>query len=69
MRNLLMYSFINIHRADFQQLLVETAKDYGATVYLNSGVSFINESGTSPSVVTHDGRIFQADLIIAADGE
>lgn len=58
----------NIHRAAFQKVLVDVATRAGVEIIVNARVLTIDESGIYPVAITKDGRKFEADLIIAADG-
>jgi 2-polyprenyl-6-methoxyphenol hydroxylase-like FAD-dependent oxidoreductase len=62
-------SHVDIHRAAFQKLLVEAASEAGAEILVNTRIIDLDESGPSPVVIARDGRRFEADLIIGADGE
>lgn len=59
---------MNIHRATFQGLLKAAAEENGAVIHVDSRVVALDETGPSPAVITKDGRRFQGDLIIGADG-
>ena len=63
-----------IHRGDYQDVLLKSAKDAGAKLILNADVtasapaaSDIGREGQEV-VVLKDGREFAADLVIGADG-
>ncbi|KAF4335208.1 salicylate hydroxylase [Fusarium beomiforme] len=58
--------YLVIHRADFHSALCRRAKELGVKVITDSRVTAYDE--TVPSASTSDGRKYQADLIIAADG-
>lgn len=60
---------MNIHRAQLQKVLVETATEAGVEIIVDARVVKIDESGESPVVITKDGRKFNADLIVGADGK
>jgi hypothetical protein len=55
-----------IHRADYQVLLYEAAKQSGATIVLGAVVDHVDER--APAVTLQDGRRIEADLIVGADG-
>ena len=62
--------YYQIHRADLHAMLLARAKELGANVHTHSVVEKY-ECGTKErrdSVTTTDGRRFEADLIVAADG-
>jgi salicylate hydroxylase len=65
---LMRSSHFNIHRAPFQRVLAEAAAEAGVKILVNARVVSIDDSGKSPIAITKDGRIFEADLIIGADG-
>ncbi|EER28730.1 hypothetical protein D8B26_000995 [Coccidioides posadasii str. Silveira] len=55
-----------IHRADYQRILFEAAKESGAKIMLGTPVEYVDER--CPAAVMADGRKLAADLIIGADG-
>ncbi|WEW58589.1 2-polyprenyl-6-methoxyphenol hydroxylase [Emydomyces testavorans] len=55
-----------VHRADYQQILVDAVKESGAKIMLGAQVEYVDEQ--TPAAVLADGRRFTADLIIGADG-
>ncbi|KAL1966637.1 hypothetical protein VTN77DRAFT_4048 [Rasamsonia byssochlamydoides] len=55
-----------IHRADYQALLYEAAKQAGATVILGTMVDRVD--ARAPAVILQDGRRIEADVIVGADG-
>jgi salicylate hydroxylase len=59
---------INIHRANFQKLLLDEATEAGTVVHTDARVVKIDDSGDYPIAYTKDGREWKADLIIGADG-
>ncbi|CZR68717.1 uncharacterized protein PAC_18616 [Phialocephala subalpina] len=60
------YPFYTIHRADYQQVLWETAKEKGVTLHLGCRVVSVEDETTT--VVLRSGERIEADLIIGADG-
>jgi salicylate hydroxylase len=66
-RRLIRDGHMNIHRAPLQKVLVEAATEAGVEILVNAKVVKIDKSA-SPSAITKDGRRFNADLIIGADG-
>lgn len=66
--------YLHLHRADLHQLLMEGATRIDAagepvTVEVNSQVTHVDRSEAArPIVHTDDGRTFQADVVIGADG-
>jgi len=62
--------YYQIHRADLHAMLLARAKELGAQIHTRSVVE-VYECGTKEhrdAVTTADGRRFEADLIVAADG-
>ena len=57
-----------IHRADYQRVLYDAAKEAGATILLGSPIESVEESESGPSIVLKDGRQFKGDLVVGADG-
>jgi len=53
-----------IDRANFDQMLVAEARRAGAQVYLGSAVGSVGRKG----VVLRDGRVFDSETIVGADG-
>ncbi|TVY83572.1 FAD-dependent monooxygenase OpS4 [Lachnellula suecica] len=62
------YPAMNIHRANLQKVLLDEATKAGAVVHTNARVEKIDDSGDSPIAYTVDGRRWEADLIVGADG-
>lgn len=58
-----------IHRADYQNLLLEKATDAGARLVRSAEVISVESGETDDMVVLKDGRRFYADMIIGADGK
>jgi salicylate hydroxylase len=61
------YPYWLIHRADYQRLLYDAAIEAGAKIMLATPINFVDPE--APAVVLKDGRRFEADLIVGADGE
>jgi len=57
----------HIHRADLHSGLLKAAMDAGCKLHLDSRVLQID--AWKSSVVTKNGGSYQADLIVASDGE
>ena len=57
-------SYVYIHRADLHAVLVDAAKASGATLRTGAAVESVDAQG----VATHDGRVFDGDVIVGADG-
>lgn len=55
-----------IHRADFHAILHKKALEVGVNFLVNCFVTTIDAE--APSVTTKAGRVFEADIIIGADG-
>ena len=60
------YPYWLIHRADYQRILFDKAVALGAEVTLSARVSSVDQE--KPSVKTIDGREFEADVVVGADG-
>jgi salicylate hydroxylase len=62
--------FSDCHRVDLQQALVKRARELGVTVVLDARVSGIDfgEKAGSRARVTVDGKTYEADLVVGADG-
>jgi 2-polyprenyl-6-methoxyphenol hydroxylase-like FAD-dependent oxidoreductase len=52
-----------------QELLRSAAEEAGAVIILNSRVATIDETPSSSVAITNDGRRYEADLIVGADGK
>jgi salicylate hydroxylase len=63
-----------IHRGDYQDVLLKSAKEAGAKLILSAEVTAITRAASETSqgeqeiVVLKDGRRFAADLVVGADG-
>ncbi|KAF2650857.1 FAD/NAD(P)-binding domain-containing protein [Lophiostoma macrostomum CBS 122681] len=63
------WPWLVIHRADYQQVLVEEAKRLGVIIRLNAGVMDVqHERDMGAKVVLRDGEVVAADVVIGADG-
>jgi salicylate hydroxylase len=60
------YPYWLIHRAYYQRILFDRAIAVGAEVILSARVSSLDQA--KPSVTTADGREFEADVVVGADG-
>jgi salicylate hydroxylase len=60
------YRYWLIHRADYQRILFDAAKDNGVNILLGSPIERVEESG--PIAVLKSGARLEADIIIGADG-
>lgn len=56
-----------IHRADLHDVLLAKVKALGATLIM--GVSVAKFDAAGPSVQLTDGAVYNADVVVAADGE
>lgn len=56
-----------IHRGDLHKVLLDKAVEVGADIKVNSFVTTVEENG--PCVKLADGTIYEADLIVGADGK
>ncbi|KAG7698820.1 hypothetical protein KL929_004664 [Ogataea haglerorum] len=57
---------LHIHRGDFHKCLVQRARELNITILVNSEIVDIDLDHNI--AITHDGRKYQADVIIGADG-
>lgn len=55
-----------VHRANLQLAMHKLALDLGVEVKVSSGVN--RYDAETPSVGLEDGSVYQADLVVAADG-
>jgi salicylate hydroxylase len=61
--------YYHLHRADLHKVLVEAlARRAPSALELNAGVTEFIESPTDVSVTLSDGRVFQGDCLVGADG-
>lgn len=63
--------FIDVHRGDLQELLYERAKELGVEVVWDERVKdivFDRPEGPAAEVTAESGKIYEADLVIGADG-
>jgi salicylate hydroxylase len=62
-------SYYQMHRVDLHAALVDTVlKRLPGAIELNCRVQGVHEDAQSATVSTQDGRSFQADLVVGADG-
>ena len=67
MEELYSARYIVIHRADLHSVLVQEAGRLGVAIHLDS--HFTRISFSDPSVELSDGKTYDADIILGADGE
>lgn len=60
--------FLDMHRCDLQLALYQRAKELGVEFKFGSRIADMELQLARPVVVTEEGRRFDADLIVAADG-
>ena len=61
--------YYHLHRADLHKVLVEAlVRRAPSALVLNAGVTEFLESATDVSVRLSDGRVFQGDCLVGADG-
>ena len=60
------YPYWLIHRADYQRILFDAAVALGAEVILSARVASVDQE--KPSVTTAEGKEFEADVVVGADG-
>ncbi|KXJ85344.1 hypothetical protein Micbo1qcDRAFT_223413 [Microdochium bolleyi] len=58
--------YLTIHRADFHNALQQRAIELG--VNIQTGAQVVNFDSETPSVTTHEGQTFRADLVVVANG-
>jgi salicylate hydroxylase len=56
-----------VHRADYHEILTQRATELGAKICL--GVKVVDVDFESGCVYASDGRTFDSDVVIGADGE
>ena len=61
--------FLVIHRPELRSILYEEAKLHGAEIFLGTKVDFSSTQFDSRLLRSTDGRTFEVDLIVAADGQ
>lgn len=63
------YPYIVLHRADLQNVLYEACKaNDKITVLTNQAVEKVEDTGSNPRVTLKDGTIYEANVVIGADG-
>ncbi len=61
--------YLHVYRADLQRILLTALGEFDAqTLLLNTQVVKVEQSNSSVTVSARDGRTFEADCLIAADG-
>lgn len=60
------YPLVQMHRADLHDVLLQQAKDVG--VVIKMGYSVREYDAVAPKAIANDGTVFEADVILAADG-
>ncbi|KAF2090384.1 FAD/NAD(P)-binding domain-containing protein [Saccharata proteae CBS 121410] len=60
--------FADLHRMDLQHALVQRAKTLGVKLLLNQKVVSLDLESARARACTRDGKVFTADLVVAADG-
>ncbi|KAF2729514.1 FAD/NAD(P)-binding domain-containing protein [Polyplosphaeria fusca] len=58
--------YLVVHRANLQLAMYRLALDLGIDVRVNSGIK--EYDAETPSITTDDGKVWVADLVVAADG-
>ena len=61
--------YLLIHRANLHTVLRERAESLGAQIVLNASIADIDLEIAKPSIRLQTGEIYQADIILGADGE
>ncbi|CAD6594480.1 MAG: hypothetical protein ASARMPREDX12_009038 [Alectoria sarmentosa] len=59
--------FLNVHRNDLRNVLLERAKSLGVEIKLGSQVASIDL--TAPSIELSSGKVYTADVIFGGDGD
>ncbi|MFE3203371.1 FAD-dependent oxidoreductase [Embleya sp. NPDC059237] len=62
------FPYIVIHRSDLHALLLDACRRAGVDLATDSRVVEYRDEGPRPAVVLADGRVEDADVVIAADG-
>ncbi|MEZ7813213.1 MAG: FAD-dependent monooxygenase [Paracoccaceae bacterium] len=60
--------FYYLHRADLLGLLADGARNTGVVIEFGQKISAPDLSGSFPKIMGPDGRIYQAEIVIGADG-
>lgn len=61
-------AYWDFHRANLHKCLIERAEELGAKVVVNSKVVDVVATGEGATVWCEDGRQWEADLVVGADG-
>lgn len=61
--------YILLHRADLQRILHHRAESLGAQIILDTKIESIGLDGVNPYIRLSDGRLFDGDLLLGADGQ
>ena len=61
--------YLVLHRASLQRILRERAENLGAQIVLNANIESINIETAEPYIRLQGGHIYDADIILGADGE
>ena len=59
--------FLNVHRNDLRNVLLERAKSLGVEIKLGSQVASIDL--TAPSIELSSGKVYTADVVFGGDGD
>ena len=60
--------FIDMHRVDLQKMLFDRAVELGVKVKLGERIASVEHDGEHPVVNLEDGRRYECDLVVGADG-
>src|SRR5690606_765488 len=60
--------YIVIHRSDLHSILLEACRESGVTLLNNVNVTSVETTGGRARVHAADGTIYEADLVLGADG-
>lgn len=60
------YPLLQMHRADLHDVLLKKALDLGINLQMGQVIKEYDANG--PNAITADGKVYEADVILAADG-
>jgi salicylate hydroxylase len=60
--------YYHVHRADLHKVLYDAALELGVSVRLDTKIASYDQSGGTVRAVSTDGRSFQGDVLVGADG-
>jgi 2-polyprenyl-6-methoxyphenol hydroxylase-like FAD-dependent oxidoreductase len=60
--------YVVIHRTDLHSILLEACREAGVNLETNVRIESVNRTATGTRALAQDGRTFEADVTIGADG-